>query len=243
MKFLTKFTNHSAYEAAESGLFLPNVSLCVNEDEVHYNPTTQQHDYVEIGGIKWATMNVGANSITDNGLYFQWGDTQGYTYEQVGSDEGQKYFGWADYKFNPSGDGESFTKYNSADGKIVLDLEDDAANAAWGGDWRMPTTDEFQTLATATTSAYTSNYEESGVAGLVLISNADSSKRLFFPSVGGVIEGRLLGPTRYGASYWTSSLNSSEISTSHLFGFKASTVVWETMSSRDFGCVIRGVMD
>ena len=31
---------------------------------------TNGHDYVEIGGIKWATMNIGANSVTDTGLYF-----------------------------------------------------------------------------------------------------------------------------------------------------------------------------
>jgi hypothetical protein len=33
-------------------------------------------------------MNVGASSVTDTGLYFQWGDTQGYTASQVGSGEG-----------------------------------------------------------------------------------------------------------------------------------------------------------
>ena len=35
-KYLTKFANHAAYEAAESGLILPNVSLCVQQNEVHY---------------------------------------------------------------------------------------------------------------------------------------------------------------------------------------------------------------
>ena len=38
MKYLKKFENHTAYAAAESGLILPNVSLCVQENEVHYNP-------------------------------------------------------------------------------------------------------------------------------------------------------------------------------------------------------------
>lgn len=38
MIYLRKFDNHAAYEAAESSLVLPNVSLCVNENEVHYNP-------------------------------------------------------------------------------------------------------------------------------------------------------------------------------------------------------------
>ena len=40
MIYLREFDNHAAYEAAESGLTLPNVSLCVNENEVHYNPST-----------------------------------------------------------------------------------------------------------------------------------------------------------------------------------------------------------
>lgn len=30
------------------------------------------------------------------------------------------------------------TKYNNVDGKMVLDLEDDAANIIWGGKWMMP---------------------------------------------------------------------------------------------------------
>lgn len=87
-------------------------------------------------------MNIGATSETDAGLYFQWGDTQGYTRDQVGSGEGQKYFGWTDYKYGngTSSPGASgMTKYNSTDGKTVLDLEDDAARANWGGEWHIPT--------------------------------------------------------------------------------------------------------
>jgi hypothetical protein len=37
-------------------------------------------------------MNIGANSITDYGLYFQWGDISGYTSSQVGSGTNQKPF-------------------------------------------------------------------------------------------------------------------------------------------------------
>ena len=73
MKYLKKFENHAAYAAAESGLILPNVSLCVSENEVHYNPYVDPyvgHEYVEIGGLKWATMNVGASQPSDYGLYF-----------------------------------------------------------------------------------------------------------------------------------------------------------------------------
>ena len=94
------------------------------------------YEYVDLGlpsGTLWAKMNVGANSETDPGLYFAWGETEGYTAEQVGVD---KQFTWADYKFNPSGDGETFTKYTSSD--ETLELIDDAAAVNMGGKWHMP---------------------------------------------------------------------------------------------------------
>ena len=37
-KFLKKFSSHTEYDAAKDSLILPNVSLCVNENDVHYNP-------------------------------------------------------------------------------------------------------------------------------------------------------------------------------------------------------------
>jgi len=36
--YLREFANHTAYEAAESGLIKPNVSLCAQEKEMHYSP-------------------------------------------------------------------------------------------------------------------------------------------------------------------------------------------------------------
>ena len=43
-------------------------------------------DYVDLGlpsGLLWAKKNLGAATEEDAGLYFQWGDTVGYTAEQV----------------------------------------------------------------------------------------------------------------------------------------------------------------
>ena len=37
MKYLRKFTNHTAYQTVESTLDKPNVSLCVQENDIHYN--------------------------------------------------------------------------------------------------------------------------------------------------------------------------------------------------------------
>lgn len=120
---------------------LPNISHCEQENEVHYSPYISPyngHAYVDLGlstGTKWAKMNVGASSEKDAGLYFAWGETQGYTASQVG---GHKVFRWSDYKFNPWGDGSTFTKYNASDKKTHLELNDDAAHVNWGGDWHIP---------------------------------------------------------------------------------------------------------
>ena len=244
--YLKKFETQAAYEAAQSGLILPNVSLTVDNNAVHYNPSTPvpptpSHDYVEIAGIKWATMNIGASSVTDTGLYFQWGDTQGYTAAQVGSGEGKKYFYWTDYKWTED-DGESFTKYNDEDGLGVLQASDDAVTAAWGGNWRMPTTEEFQALETATTSAWTSSYEGSGVAGLVLTSNADSNKKIFFPVAGRCYEDTIVDANK--GYYWSSSIGKyAEEEGSHLFFDYEYINFLDGSDNRYIGNTIRGVLD
>ena len=166
--------------------------------------------YVEIGGVKWATMNVGANSVTDTGLYFQWGDISGYTASQVGSGSGQKYFGWADYKYgngtsDPGATGKA--KYNSTDGKTVLDISDDAARAAWGGQWRIPTKDEYRALVNAVNISWTDDYQGSGVSGLVCTDKTDSSKVLFFPACGFCHDGHVARELDWLSNYyWPSSL-------------------------------------
>ena len=91
----------------------------------------------------WAKKNLGAETEEDVGLYFQWGDTQGYTAEQVGMN---KDFISDDYKFSTGESYSDYSKYNSTDGKTVLDLEDDAVNAMMGGNWRMPTKEDFHEL-------------------------------------------------------------------------------------------------
>ena len=93
------------------------------------------YNFIDLGlpsGTLWCDRNLGASSPEDAGLYFQWGDTQGYTAEQVGNEEGQKSFIWGDYKFSVNGSDTNFSKYNNSDSKSVLDLEDDAANIMLG---------------------------------------------------------------------------------------------------------------
>lgn len=102
----------------------------------------------------WADRNIGATDIYDGGKLFQWGDPTPYDVpEHAGNTiiEGQKMFSWSDYKWNPSGDHSTFTKYNETDHKLTLDPEDDAAHVNMGSDWRMPTQDDMEELFQNTT--------------------------------------------------------------------------------------------
>lgn len=222
-----------------SGYTEPWVSYTEETENVAYN----KPPWVEIGGVRWATMNVGATAVTDYGLYFQWGDTQGYTADQVGSGEGKKYFGWADYKY---GNGTSspgaagMTKYNSTDGKTVLDLSDDAVNAAWGGNWRMPTTAEFVALGAAVNSAWTTDYQGTGVAGVILTDKTDSSKQLFFPAAGRCYNGSV-GYVGSDGRCWSSSLFSSDVRYAYILSFGSGNVNWQGNGSRYIGFPVRGV--
>jgi uncharacterized protein (TIGR02145 family) len=200
---------------------------------------TNKHDYVEIAGTKWATMNIGANSPTDAGLYFQWADISGYTASQVGTD---KVFNDTDYKYYDTTK-SSMSKYNTTDKKIELEASDDAATAAWGSSWRMPTNTEFQALGDAVNSAWTSDYQGSGVAGLVCTDKTDSTKVLFFPAAGDCYNSNVQDVGSSG-NYWSHSLN--VISRDYAYGlfFDDEYVDWNSGNTyRCLGCSIRPVKD
>ena len=241
--FITNFdtTAELASFSATTDFRKPHVSLTKDSGEVYF---FDKFDYIEIGGAKWATMNVGATAVTDTGLYFQWGDTSGYTASQVGSGSGQKYFTWVDYKY---GNGTSspgatgMTKYNSTDGKTVLDTSDDAVMANWGGSWRMPTTEEFVALGNAVNTALTADYQGSGVAGLVCTDKTDSSKTLFFPAAGFCNNGSVGGVGRSG-DYWSSSLDSSNRQLAYDLYFSSSDAYWSGHDYRYCGFAVRPVV-
>lgn len=243
-KFITNFntTAELATFSATTDFGRPHVSLTEDDSKVHYfEDPYKGHKYVEIGGLKWATMNIGASSETDYGLYFAWGDTQGYTAEQVGSGEGKKYFGWADYKYGDGTDSPDATrmaKYNETDGKTVLEAVDDAAVANWGGSWRMPTTAEFKALGAAVNTAWT---QINNVYGMLCTDKTDDSKTLFFPAVGHCFNGSVKSVGDYG-SCWSSSLNASDRQNSYDLHFYSSNARWDGSNHRYYGYAVRPVV-
>lgn len=72
---------------------------------------TQGIDLDLPSGLKWLDRNIGANSPADKGDYYAWGELLPKT-----------NYSWSTYKFNPSGDGTTMTKYNSTDGLTTLQI-------------------------------------------------------------------------------------------------------------------------
>ena len=140
----------------------------------YLNSPVFQHPYVEINGIKWATMNIGASTVADSpatcyGNYYFWGaaETVNWSFptangtlsnwkslSSLSSAEQSKYsctgnFSKYEAKQSPyysSSVSGNYTKYNSSDAKTVLEADDDAATANWGSNWRTPTLDDFKSL-------------------------------------------------------------------------------------------------
>ena len=107
--------------------------------------------------IYWANRNLGATADTGAdafGDFFAWGELEsnyeaGYARETPGThwkDGKNNGYAWTSYtKFNPSGDGATFTKY-TGDDYATLQPEDDMATQTLGGLWRIPTKTDWRCL-------------------------------------------------------------------------------------------------
>ncbi|MBO7588856.1 MAG: hypothetical protein J6T18_05470, partial [Bacteroidaceae bacterium] len=158
--------------------------------------------------VKWATFNVGATAPEEYGDYFAWGET-----------DTKSDYSWSTYKYC-NGSYNTLTKYCSnssygnegfTDTKTTLDLTDDVAYVKWGGNWRMPTSDEFYELINSCTWTWyaSGNAEFSGTAGFKVTSNIPdyTNRFIFLPAAGFRDDRRLFSAGEYGI-YWSSSLYS-----------------------------------
>ena len=146
-------------------------------------------DAIDLGlSVKWANMNVGAESPEDYGDYFAWGETATKEiYDET------TYFD------------TNISKYNNNGGKTVLDPEDDAAHVNWGGSWRMPTKAEWQELLDNCTWTWTT---QNGINGYKVTSNKAgyTDKFIFLPAAGYRTDSGLDNVGSYGNG-WSSSLS------------------------------------
>ena len=192
-----------------------------------YNVTNTHngHEFVDLGlpsGLLWATCNVGATSPEQAGLYFAFGETTGFTAEQVES--GERVFDEKSYK--------------AKDMSIIFSLKQDTANHYMGGKWRIPTEDEWRELLDNCDTAWTDDYGGTRVAGMVFTSKVNGNS-VFFPAAGycDISSINLVGSE---GNYWSASWYSFSLARYLYFNYRLQNM---GISSRYYGFSVRGVCE
>ncbi|MBQ1654436.1 MAG: fibronectin type III domain-containing protein, partial [Bacteroidales bacterium] len=192
------------------------------------------HDYVDLGlpnGTKWANMNIGAENTVGYGDYFAWGETTP-----------KENYNWETYQYC-NGSGSTLTKYcNNAeygdngftDALTTLEAIDDAANANWGAEWRMPTNEEVQELINNCTCTWTT---QNGVNGRLF--TGPNGNSIFMPAAGTHGSNGFRDVGSYG-TYWSSSLYTASTNRSGRFIFYSGNQLLDD-NSRYEGQSVRAV--
>lgn len=234
MKNIKLFEEASQYEASKDGFEYPTVSYVKETDMVHYLMKPELYEWVDLGlSVKWATCNVGATKPEESGLYFAWGETQGYT-----GIIDEKIFSWSDYTLC-DGTSSNMLKYNETDELTTLETTDDAAYTT-DSSCRMPTEAECRELTANTVSEWVNDYNGTGVAGRIFTSNVNGNS-IFVPSAGLCFNGSVINIGQYGY-LWSSSLSSSYVRSAYLLNFTSGLVDVDTFN-RFGGLPIRAVKE
>ena len=143
--------------------------------------TINGHAWVRMGSpLKWATMNVGANSETDYGEYYQWGATVAFQ--------------------------NNTTQYWTSTSNILPTSGHDIARNIWQATWRMATIDEWSDLF-SDKNTYSSTTKNSCYG--MLLKNRRSGNSIFLPA-SGFKQGNSYSYANQGGRYWSSTVSSSE---------------------------------
>jgi hypothetical protein len=176
--------------------------------------SSNQVEAVDLGlSVKWANMNVGAKKPSGYGSYFAWGETKP-----------KEYYSWKTYAWS-KGDSEFLTKYSTTDRRMQLAPVDDAAHTVLGGQWRMPTADEFDELVNPDNCTWEWTSQD-GVNGYK-VTGKKTGNSIFLPITGfrfyadiqfRAISGIYWSSTLYGVSpnkAWCLEFNFSDVSVSY----------------------------
>ena len=186
---------------------------------------TETMEYVDLGlpsGKKWSKKYLGAETATDEGDYYAWGETSPKA-------PGNFDFTKENYKLRDGAWGK-FKRYNAKDGWKQLIPYDDAATARLGDKWHIPTKTEVQELLDyCTAKEITMN----GKAGIALVSKINNNY-IFFINNGLVSFDMWYGTDRFVC--WTADLFIGDIQDAtycriYIDGDNIVTNTWHTLRS------------
>lgn len=201
------------------------------EEEENDTDIPKKYTYVDLGlSVKWATFNVGANAPEEYGDYFAWGEVLP-----------NRHYSWDFYTWGNSH--YSLIKYCNdrqygyngfMDNKTILDIEDDAAHANWGDEWRIPTMEEQEELLNECVWKWTTL---NGVYGYNI--TGPNGNSLFLPAAG-IMIGSTLGNAGEQGYYWANSCLTSFPSYAWMLHFNSNYVLVDYYQ-RFYGRTIRPV--
>ena len=151
-------------------------------------------------------------------------------------------YDWSTYKWC-DGSYNTLTKYNTdseygvVDNKKILESLDDAAYVNWGGNWRMPSVDEWNELLSHCSLKWE---ERNGVSGVTLVS-VQNGNSLFLPAAGVYHYDNGLISQNTEGYYRTNSLDESRGTIS--LGFSSNGSINWYANDRCFGQPVRPVYD
>lgn len=192
--------------------------------EIVQSYTDYKYRGVDLGlpsGKIWSEVNIGASSAEQAGLYFSWGNTQGYA---AGSGHD---FSQSTYDAKTDGNGVDLT------GDIPVSAEYDAAVKYCGGKWRMPTKDEWVELSDNCNATYTSR---NGVNGWLLTSKTNG-ETLFVPNCGYFTSSSISSSAFL---QWTATMKDSSRGIS-VYGNSSSILTGDNPDPKYYGCTIRPI--
>ena len=146
-----------------------------------------QPGIIDLGlSVKWAAVNIGAETVGDYGDYFAWGETE----------PKENYTGGANYTYSTTA--------------TSLTPEADVARVKWGGEWRMPTVAEIEELMENCEWMW-ATVGEKDTPALAVVRPGYHNQYLYFPAAGSCIGTEIgSGAGTYG-SIWASNSTSRDV--------------------------------
>ena len=214
-----------------AALFISDENFAVTSGYFPLYPKNEYngHGYVDLGldsGNKFADTNLGAENPWEPGSFYAWGEL-----------EPKKDYSWATYKWC-DGTEDHMTKYNETDGlKSFADdnYKDDVARQEWGGEWHIPTLEDWLELWDKSKFDWTWTIKD-GSKGYEVKSKKPGYEgaSIFLPAAG-VMLGTELYSVGTAVAYWSSTLYANNPTEGSTLGVDAASV-------RCYGLSIRPVL-
>lgn len=183
---------------------------------------------------RWGYCNVGGFLPEDYGDYYGWGAVEtiyGKEYDWVNAPfQTVDTYNWGETRWTKYL-GSTTSKFKAASAidedalKTVLDPEDDIASVKWGGEWRMPTIEDFEIIQANCNREWK---DVNGVEGYEITTKYGEGSPLFLPAAGYLdIDFDADGDPSWGVGsdgyYWLSSLDTVNPYQAHYFYFFSGT--------------------